>query len=757
VARKLFLLSGLVLLNGCSWPVRQTTDQTVADFVDHPFDVSPEKSARKPSSGIEAKDRRTSRPGAPVKGNTNRPAVPEVATDVMTSAWMDSPRASLRRAIDTHDKSQTAGNSGTRASASRLAATLPKLDLVVVRATAKVGARQGPPSQDSIQQKLELQLPKDMPGSEAPRIEIPEEPAAAERELDRLYPDLPPLPAEPKVLPGPDGKPYTLADFQRLAAAHSPTLRQAASDVEAAKGNLIQARTYPNPIATYLVDPSNNNSTAGVQGGALEQIIITGGKMKLSVAGAQKQLDNAILALKRARNDLSTNVRNAYFTVLVDVETLIVTRAQARLADDIFRLQVGLQKGTQAAAYEPTALRAQAFANRLAYRTAITSYIYDWKALVATTGMQHLPLSEIAGRVDRLIPYYDYDEILAHVVQYHTDMLSARNRVKIAEYNLKIAQVTPVFPNLDVRWSLEKDFALGPFGTYQTLALAIPLPIWDQNKGNIIAAQAALVRATEESHRVQVTLTANLAQAYEGYRNNLYAIDYYRRHILPDLVRYYRGVFERRQIDPSSSFGDLVFAQQNLSTNVTAYIGVLGSLWSSVVSVADLLQTDDLFQLSRPHELPEVPDLSRLPACWECEHGSVAAPPSDVSDPAVPGPPGPQPLGAPPNAIPTPPAAPPAAETSSVPPQGQEGQAPPAALPTWEPAAAATTGAPASVDPVLTPPSIERPAPPGNPRDRIPPPRPASELRGVPNSREGEAPSEPPHFGEGENHDGQGS
>ena len=47
--------------------------------------------------------------------------------------------------------------------------------------------------------------------------------------------------------PGPEGKPYTLADLQRLAAANSPTLRQAASDVEAAKGNLIQAKTYPNP------------------------------------------------------------------------------------------------------------------------------------------------------------------------------------------------------------------------------------------------------------------------------------------------------------------------------------------------------------------------------------------------------------------------------------------------------------------------------------------------------------------------------
>ncbi|HZW29188.1 MAG TPA: hypothetical protein VFF52_00670, partial [Isosphaeraceae bacterium] len=72
------------------------------------------------------------------------------------------------------------------------------------------------------------------------------------------------------------------------------------------------------------------------------------------------------------------------------------------------------------------------------------------------------------------------------------------------------------------------------------------------------------------------------------------------------------------------AFGDLVFAQQNLTTNVTAYIGILGSLWSSVVSVADFLQTDDLFQLKKRHELPELPDFTQVPH-WACDHASVAA------------------------------------------------------------------------------------------------------------------------------------
>src|SRR5271157_1954830 len=134
-----------------------------------------------------------------------------------------------------------------------------------------------------------------------------------------------------------------------------------------------------------------------------------GGKQKLGSAVCQKEIDNAIGVSGRGGIYLSIAVRTAYFAVLVDVETLAVNRALAQFSDEIYRLQTGLVRGAQAATYEPTALRAQAFTVRLAYKQAIASYIYDWKTLVATLGLPQLPLSEIAGQVDRFIPYYGYD------------------------------------------------------------------------------------------------------------------------------------------------------------------------------------------------------------------------------------------------------------------------------------------------------------------------------------------------------------
>jgi cobalt-zinc-cadmium efflux system outer membrane protein len=569
------LLSVLLLVGGCLWPVREKTDQTVLELASRPYDLAPALPADQVPKTMPKADEKA----APGKGAG--PAALAAPKDVQTAALMEAEQA--------QDKP----------------------------------AGRPPP--------LDLKIPPEVPGSEAPGIPsgvmTPEQ---KRRAMEQLYPELPALPTAPTPLPGPNGRPYTLADLQKLAAENSPTLRQAASDVQAAEGALVQAKTWTNPTLAYSAQPTNNNTNAGAQGITLDQPIRTFGKQKMQVAAAQKDLDNAVLALRRARSDLATNVRNAYYGVVVAAETVRVSRALARFTDEVYRLYTSYLV-LLAAPYEPAGLRAQAFSTRLAYQQAIYGHVYAWKQLVAALGMTQLPLTEVAGRVDRLIPYYDYDAVLAHVLANHTDVLTAANAVEKARYNLKLAQITP-YPDLDVNIGFWKESTIPPFSIFYAASVGFPLPIWDQNRGNIISAQAALARAIEESHRVEMALTNTLATNYMNYQNNLKALEYYRRYVLPDQVRYYRGTFDRRQIDPGASPGDLVQAQQTLATNVATYLGILGSLWTSTVSVADLLQTDDLFQLATPKELPVLPDLEHLPR-WLCPHGRLTAlPPGGPGD-----------------------------------------------------------------------------------------------------------------------------
>jgi cobalt-zinc-cadmium efflux system outer membrane protein len=581
---RLLVLSSLLLLGGCLWPVQEKTDQTIRDMANHPYDVAPssmlEEGQRSSTTATPQTPpaQGTAAPPAPMPGVSAVPLAP--AADIQTVAFLQA-------------------------------------------APKKPG-----------EVEKELQVPPEIPGSELPPVEfnkrnkqgeiIRKMTEAEKQELIRqVFVPLPPLPPEPTPLPGPYGRPYTLADFQRLAAENSPTLKQAAFDVENYRGALVQAKTWTNPTFSYSASPTNNNSNAGAQGFGIDQLIHTGGKWKMGVAIAQRNLDNAELALKRARSDLSTNVRNAYFGLIVAKETMRVNAALARFTDAIYLKFRDYLKAGQAATYEPLALRSSAFTIRLAYQNAIYTYAMAWKQLVATMGMQQLPLTEVAGRVDRLIPYYDHDQVLAWALTHHTDVLTAQNTLKVARYNLKLAQVTPLFPDVDVSFNVWKESTLAPYQMFYQTTVGVPVPIWDQNRGNVISAQAALGRASEESHRVDAAIRNNLAAAYANYQTNLANLEYYRLHILPDMVRAYRGVYGRRQADPTAPFGDLFSAQQALVGGVTTYLGILGSLWSGVVSVADFLQTDDLFQMATPKELPELPDLDHLPL-WPCSHGHAA-------------------------------------------------------------------------------------------------------------------------------------
>jgi cobalt-zinc-cadmium efflux system outer membrane protein len=572
MSRARLLLMSLLLLSGCrGGPVAQETDRTLLEMASRPFDLAPPQSAEDKPKEESTPPKKTA-----TKPVSAMPSEPEA--DIQTVALLQAEKQS---------------------------GVLPKHDLTI---------------------------PLGLPGSEAsPLPDLSKmTPEQRQRTIQQLYPKLPPLPTEPTPEPGPNSVPYTLADLQKMAVEYNQTLRQAVSDVKAAEGALVQASTYQNPTVAYQPSANNNNSNTGARGAFLDQPLRMWGKRPLAVAAAKKDLDNAQLALRRARNDLSTNVRNAYFALIVAKETMRVNHALAHFTDGIYGLYTDYLVAGAVAPYEPAPLRAQAYTNRLAYQQAIYGYIFAWKQLVATIGLPQLPLTEVSGRVDRLIPYYDYDKVLGHILANHTDVLTARNGVEKAQYNLKLARITPI-PDMDLMFGYWKEMTLAPYSSYYMATVAFPVPIWDQNKGNIISAQAALVRAVAETQRVQMALTNTLASNYTNYQNNLKALEFYRRHILPDQVRYYRGVYDRRHVDPTASAGDLlanlVTAQQALATNVQNYLGILSSLWSAVVSVADLIQTPDLFQMATPHELPELPNLDQMPQ-WLCPHPRVAGAPA---------------------------------------------------------------------------------------------------------------------------------
>lgn len=479
-----------------------------------------------------------------------------------------------------------------------------------------------------------LKYPPDLPGSQVAPIDLPahdpKNPAIRESAIDKLYPTMPELGPDPPAVPGPEGHPLALAELQRLAMSNSPLIRQASAAVEAARGAAIQARLYPNPNMGYEGDVMGTGGSAGLHGAWVDQLIKTAGKLKLAEAAAMVEVWNAQLTLRKTQADVAAQVRAGYFAMLVARRNLKISRALAQFTDELFRIQVEQVKGTQAAPYEPMQLRVLAMQARANLIQARNKYITTWKQLAAAMGLPAMPIAELAGEIDMPLPLFDYGKVLERVLSAHTDVLTAENSIRQARFNLRLAEVTPI-PDVDIRMMIQKDNTTIPHEVVPSVVVGVPVPIWNRNQGNIQQAQANLMQAIEEPHRVRNDLTSRLAEAFQRYQNNRAILEIYQKQILPDQVRAYRGTYERHQQEPDKvGFADIVVAQQLLSSSITTYVATLDLLWASIVDVSHLLQTNDLFQAGQPTEcIPSVAEMDRL-LTLPCRH-----PCSPVHDPSL--------------------------------------------------------------------------------------------------------------------------
>jgi len=514
-----------------------------------------------------------------------------------------------------------------------------------------------------------LEVPANLPGSKAPlmkleglpknflKLDPKEQEKLMTKAVSKYFPPLLDVGPDPQALPGPDGRPLTLADLQKLAREHSPLLRQAASDIEAALGAKIQAAVYNNPTIGYL-SSAESFTNGSITGPTITQTIVTMGKRKLAESAAKMDLANARLAYRRAETDLMAAVRSAYFAVLVNEEGMRANRALIELTDEVYKVML-IQLGQgQVAGYEPSQVSVYAGQARIGYIQSRNSYLQSWKNLATAIGLTMMPVTELSGSVTKNLPRFDFEKSLGHVLRYHTDALTANNGLDKARYNLRLAEVTAV-PDITVGGGFLYDASPpGPTRIIPGVFANMPIPVFDRNQGGIRQAQGALVRAAEEPHRVQNALTASFADAYRHLEENRQVLELYHKQLLPQQIQAFRATVKRHFTagpvevaiagSSTSYVTDMIASEQNVVSLIGSYLATLGAYWQAASDTASLLQTDDVYAMaSKVTNLPvtDLAELLSLPCCHPCSSvpvvpGVSAAPgmhgasPSSIPPPA---------------------------------------------------------------------------------------------------------------------------
>jgi cobalt-zinc-cadmium efflux system outer membrane protein len=395
----------------------------------------------------------------------------------------------------------------------------------------------------------------------------------------------------------------TLADLIALTVERNPRLGQVGWAVETARGRAVQAGLYPNPTLSVTGDELGDRTGPGGIWTApyFSQEIVTGNKLGLSRAAALKEVDQAALRVASERYRLFTEVRQNYFEVLALQRRADILTQLIGLAEQSVENANKLLKAKEGSELDVVQLEVDLERYRADLDATSKSLPAAFRRLAASVGVDDLPVSRVAGDLDGPLPDYDLDRVRAYVVGIHPDLRSAQVGVERANLALKRATVEPI-PNVTlgtgyVRQNQNRS-------NDWVIAASVPVPLWNKNQGNILAAKAQVSEAIFEVGRVQNDLVGRLATAFAAYAAAKERAAKYKTAILPkaeqtydlSLKAYQGGQFEYLRV---------LQAQRAVAEARLEYLRSLGEAWRAASDIAGLMLEDQWPLVPSPPQQPQ--------------------------------------------------------------------------------------------------------------------------------------------------------
>lgn len=328
--------------------------------------------------------------------------------------------------------------------------------------------------------------------------------------------------------PSPDV--WRLEDFENFARQNNPTLAMSQARLEAARGLQLQARALPNPSIGYLGDEIGDEDTAGLQGMTLGFTIPNPRHRRAAMNSADWQVrQEAHLARLQTLRVLG-EIRSRYIDAYVADRRVAAAEQIVAIAE---RIRDAVKQRYQAGEVSPAeVLQAQSACElaRLSWYTEQSHAEGAWYALIYVAGTPHLPRKPLAPPVADEITPPDWAALENRILQESPEYLAAKAAVENARASLQ-AELSRRIPQVDVE-TIYKHHNTNGFNSV-TVGVSLPVPIFDRNRGNILAAQAALREAQANLQRVELTLRQRLSQIRAEYSHAYFAVRTYRTVIIP--------------------------------------------------------------------------------------------------------------------------------------------------------------------------------------------------------------------------------
>jgi cobalt-zinc-cadmium efflux system outer membrane protein len=404
-----------------------------------------------------------------------------------------------------------------------------------------------------------------------------------------------------------NGPLFTLESAMQIAHQNNPTFRQAEAGIQAARAEALQAGLYPNPSIGYSGDEIRGGEIhGGKQGFFVEQTIVTAGKLSRARDVMNKSVKLAEIEAEEQRVRVETAVKMAFYRVLAAQEMADAQTDLAHIAEQMLETDRRLQNTGQSDESEALAAAVEAARLKLAARMKENTLREEWRSLAAVMGKPDSPLASVAGDLEHGWPALDELQAVEMVATQSPAIRIASVAGERATAELARAQRAKI-PDVTARAGLEYNHeqlngvALET-GWQGNADLAVELPIFNRNQGNVAAARADIARAEAEKQRVALTLRERAASVVDNYANARLAAEQYRDNILP-LARQSYSLLSDRYGEMLASFPRVLASKRKLYELQSEYIATLETVWTTGLALQGFLLTDGLEVPARPNEM----------------------------------------------------------------------------------------------------------------------------------------------------------
>jgi outer membrane protein, heavy metal efflux system len=384
----------------------------------------------------------------------------------------------------------------------------------------------------------------------------------------------------------------TLADLEAMALKCNPAIAQAASLVQAARGNHLQVGLAPNPTVAYEGQQIGSRGLAEQDGIAISQEIVRGGKLKLNRQIAAQEWARAEQELEIQKKRVLTDVRVAYYHVVIAQRQADLTAELRKVAREALGSAEELFRGKEAGRVDVVQAELEAENAEILSQNAQNRQRAAWQTLATVVGHPQLGMEPLAGNADDLHDAFSWDESLHQLLVCSPEIAKAAAELERARWAVQRAMVEKK-PNVTVQGLVNwRDNGIGGRSD-GAISVGVPLPVWNRNQGGVSQAQHEAAAAQHALNKLELSLQNRLAPVYERYANALNQVNKYRAKILPaaqESLDLNRKLYKAGE----TSFLNLLTAQRTYTQTNLNYLESLRELRVNEAEITGLLLSNSL-------------------------------------------------------------------------------------------------------------------------------------------------------------------